>query len=265
MAAHHTPESREAMAVAKEIQRQLGGKTLMMLGAKDLLAIGRGVGNGRPGLMFRIRGSKLVNHIVIQLDPDDTYSILFAKIGRDYKSKTVKEVSGIYFDQLHDIIEKTTGLYTRLNPSRKKIGVRAPPSAHVDDLAWAYGATRRELVDGVWQMVPVESGTKTKTKSKSKKHSNPGGRKPPSPGSLPPKGQAMLGAVYESAKKQLGKKGVRGKKAKAGAAKQAWCAVKRQYKKVGTKWSKRKRPLGPDEQPPGCTPLRRLANRLKRS
>jgi hypothetical protein len=93
-----------------------------------------------------------------------------------------------------------------------------------------------------------------------RKSRNPGGRKPPSGGTLPPKGKRMLAAVYESA--VAGGKSKRKKKA---AAKQAWCAVKRQYKKVGATWKKRKRTLGPGEQPPGCTPLKRLANKLKRS
>jgi cation transport regulator ChaB len=93
---------------------------------------------------------------------------------------------------------------------------------------------------------------------------NPGGRKPPSPGTLPKKGAKMLGAVYESAAESLKSRGIQGKSAKSRAARQAWCAVKRQYKKVGGAWSKRKRPLGQDEQPPGCTRLANIARRLKR-
>lgn len=53
--------------------------------------------------------------------------------------------------------------------------------------------------------------------------------------------------VYESARER----GLR----KSGAARQAWCAVKRQYYKKGDRWRKRKQPLGRDEYPPGCTPF----------
>jgi hypothetical protein len=68
-------------------------------------------------------------------------------------------------------------------------------------------------------------------------------------GNLPPKASRMWEHVYESAQER----GL----AKGDAAAQAWCAVKRQYHKKGNRWLKRKQPLGPKEQPPGCTPVRK--------
>jgi len=71
-------------------------------------------------------------------------------------------------------------------------------------------------------------------------------------GNLPAKAARQWESVYESAKG-------RGISSSAAAA-QAWCAVKRRYYKKGGRWLKRKRPLAPDEQPPGCTPSRAYRN-----
>lgn len=67
-------------------------------------------------------------------------------------------------------------------------------------------------------------------------------------GNLPTKASRMWEHVYESAQE-------RGQ-GKSAAAAQAWCAVKRQYHKKGGRWLKRKKPLGANEQPPGCMPVR---------
>lgn len=65
-------------------------------------------------------------------------------------------------------------------------------------------------------------------------------------GNLPPKAARQWEAVYDSAKE-------RGLDSSVAAA-QAWCAVKRYYYKKGERWLRRKHPLGPHEQPPGCRP-----------
>lgn len=41
---------------------------------------------------------------------------------------------------------------------------------------------------------------------------------------------------------------------KSASAAQAWCAVKRYYYKKKGRWLRRKKPIAPDKQPPGCTP-----------
>jgi hypothetical protein len=97
-----------AMQVAETIKAQLGGRALYMLGASQL------VGDANS-LMFAIKGCRTVNKIRVQLDASDTYTIQFWKIGRGALScKLVHEVSDVYADSLHAIIERQTGLYTSL-------------------------------------------------------------------------------------------------------------------------------------------------------
>jgi hypothetical protein len=69
------------------------------------------------------------------------------------------------------------------------------------------------------------------------------------PKTLPPKALRQWEHVYESAQ-------ARGL-SKQGAAAQAWCAVKRKYKKSGSRWVLRKKPIPPSKQPPGCVKSRR--------
>lgn len=104
------------MSVAKTISESLGGGTLFMLGAKNLVDHG-------DGLSFRVRGSKRVNYVKITLDPSDTYSVEFKKIGRapSFKVTEVSDFSMVYVDRLHDLIESETGLYTRM-PTVRRMG-----------------------------------------------------------------------------------------------------------------------------------------------
>jgi hypothetical protein len=97
----------EGMQVAQEIQNQLGNKALKMMGAKNLVG-------GDNYLSFRIgRNAKGVNYIKITLTPADLYDVEFGNIrGMNYKVK--KSVNGVYFDRLHDVIEKNTGMYLSL-------------------------------------------------------------------------------------------------------------------------------------------------------
>lgn len=67
-------------------------------------------------------------------------------------------------------------------------------------------------------------------------------------GTLPDKGARQWDHVYESALE-------RGLD-KSGAARQAWCAVKRYYYKRGDQWVARKRPLKPGQLAPGCAQYR---------
>jgi hypothetical protein len=91
-------------SVAQIIAAQLGGLTLKMLGATELVAFA-------DGLQFRIKGSRKANKIVIKLDPSDTYTVTFWR-SRDWTK--VAEVEGVYVDALHSTIETHTGLYARL-------------------------------------------------------------------------------------------------------------------------------------------------------
>jgi len=95
--------------VAQEIIRQLGNITLSMLGANRLLAHDE----QRGALGFRIKGSRKVNYIKITLNGLDLYDIEFGKIKR-YDYDVVNTVENVYCDQVKDIIEENTGLFTRL-------------------------------------------------------------------------------------------------------------------------------------------------------
>jgi len=97
-------------SLGNTIRDQIGGRALQMLGAKDF------VGDD-DSLTFRIgRNAQGVTHIRIQLDPSDTYTVQFLKVGRaPYFHRTVvSEASDIYVDQLRGLIERKTGLYTSL-------------------------------------------------------------------------------------------------------------------------------------------------------
>lgn len=106
------------MTVAKTIAESLGGGTLFMLGAKNLVDHG-------DGLSFRVRGSKkpLANYVKITLDPSDTYTVEFKRLGRapNFKVFDVADYSMVYVDMLHDLIETHTGLCARM-PTVRRMG-----------------------------------------------------------------------------------------------------------------------------------------------
>ena len=97
----------EGTSVAKEIQKQLGSKSLYMIGAKKFVG-------GDNYLAFRIgRNSKGINYVKITLTPMDLYDVEFGAIrGMDYKVKS--KATGIYADMLHNAIENHTGMVTSL-------------------------------------------------------------------------------------------------------------------------------------------------------
>ena len=98
---------KEDMQVAKTIQKQLGRKAFVMMGAKNLVG-------GKNFLSFKIgKNAKGVNYIKITLTPQDLYDVEFGVIRKmEYKIKN--KVRGIYFDMLHKAIEKNTGMYLSL-------------------------------------------------------------------------------------------------------------------------------------------------------
>ena len=96
---------------AKTIMKQLGGRKFeMLLGVKS-----KGV--GKDGLILHIgRKPKKVSHIIIDLDRGkDLYNVKFGKVFK-YKFKIIKNLKGVGVEQLHDMIEKYTGLFTTFRP-----------------------------------------------------------------------------------------------------------------------------------------------------
>ena len=94
---------------AQELLNQLGGNRFKaMVGAKDF-------GIGSDGLHFKIgRNSKSISHIVIDYDRGkDLYNMKFLRV-RMGKVKVVKQLKGIYADQLQNVFTRYTGLYTSL-------------------------------------------------------------------------------------------------------------------------------------------------------
>jgi len=94
--------------VANTILEQLGRRCMMMLGAVSVVG-------GENDLQFRIRGSRKVNKIRIELTPADTYTVSFYRLSNHGLTvKTVATIEDVYADSLHTVIEKHTGLYTSL-------------------------------------------------------------------------------------------------------------------------------------------------------
>ena len=94
------------MTIAATIQSQIGNRAFAMLGAFNFLDHGDALG-------FRVKGSRKANHIKVTLNADDTYTLTFSKI-RGYNIKAVSTVAGVYVGNMHDAIERATGLYTSL-------------------------------------------------------------------------------------------------------------------------------------------------------
>ncbi len=92
---------------AQILIKQLGNKTLVMIGAKNLA-------DGEKGLGFKIgRNSKRINYIQIQLNGLDLYDMTFKWVS--VKGVKVQvECHNVYDDMLCKMIEKWTGLYTSM-------------------------------------------------------------------------------------------------------------------------------------------------------
>lgn len=105
------------MEIAKTIKSQIGGRSLYMLGATKLVAIGpqSDTKASLGGLQFRTGrvAAGEANVVRVELTADDTYTMTFHKLwGRS--NKQLAKVKGVYCDQLNQVIELHTGLYTSL-------------------------------------------------------------------------------------------------------------------------------------------------------
>lgn len=94
--------------VAEIIVQQLGG-----FGKLKCMVAANNFGTSGDNLSFKFKGSKIANYIKITLNSLDLYDVEFGKIwGHNYK--VIKEVNGVYNDQLIPIFENTTKLYLSL-------------------------------------------------------------------------------------------------------------------------------------------------------
>lgn len=108
-------DQKRMLEIAHTIIQQMGGESrlIAMVNMKDALILDSGV-------QFRFSGSKRANKVVIELTPNDLYTMTFYKMGRFSKKtfevslKKVDTFKDIYNDMLIDIFETATGLYLRL-------------------------------------------------------------------------------------------------------------------------------------------------------
>lgn len=104
----------ELQQIAETIRlQQIGTRACAMIGAHEFVYGQDTKEGGGPFLRFRFKGSKLANIIKVTLNPSDTYTMAFIKV-RGMDVRTVKELDGLYADQLRSTIESVTGLAVSL-------------------------------------------------------------------------------------------------------------------------------------------------------
>ena len=97
------------MSVAKTILKQLGGnKFAVMTGAKNFVDCG-------DALAMRIgRNKTSSNYLKITLNMMDLYDMKFCQVTKNFEEKSVTEYNNVFNDQLTEIFESHTGMYTTL-------------------------------------------------------------------------------------------------------------------------------------------------------
>lgn len=88
-----------ALEVAKTIYQQIGNKTLLLTGSKDFIG-------GENSLHFTVNVPGALYKIRIILTAYDTYTLTFHKFQprKQYEETILKEVSGLYFDSLGEVV-----------------------------------------------------------------------------------------------------------------------------------------------------------------
>lgn len=123
------PAPANDMMVAKAILAQLGGhKFLAMTGAAHLVG-------GPNSLSMKIgRNNKGINHVMITLDPSDTYTMKFYHV-RGANAKIKDEHEGVYAEDLQRLFTQSTGMYTSMGT----VGRRNPAYQEMPQAAWDAG------------------------------------------------------------------------------------------------------------------------------
>jgi hypothetical protein len=103
--------------VAQTILEQIGGRRfLMMTGAKNLTSRADGLSMVLPDTRYgksRVSVNGTIFVFAVILSPMDDYTLRLCSV-KNFESKVIEEVQGVYCDQLEDIFTSMTGLYTRL-------------------------------------------------------------------------------------------------------------------------------------------------------
>lgn len=100
------------MTVANTILQQLGGAQFRaMTGSRDFIG-------GSNFLIFRIGSGakKGINKCRVTLESNDTYTVEFFRLFKKLSFIPVSKHTDIYCDQLQDLFEAETGMYTTLKP-----------------------------------------------------------------------------------------------------------------------------------------------------
>ena len=99
------------MNVPATILHQLGGaRFIAMTGSKHFVG-------GDTTLTMKLVDNKLgATHLRINLEPMDWYKLTFLKcsVRTAGDPKILREVDGVYFDKLREVLTECTGLYTSL-------------------------------------------------------------------------------------------------------------------------------------------------------
>jgi hypothetical protein len=96
--------------IAKTILAQLGGNRFrVMTGAKDFVAVDKGLGFSLP----KYPGVK-VNRVTVVLKADDTYTVIFSR-WYNMTMTPLDKAEGVYCEDLERVFTDRTGLLTRMN------------------------------------------------------------------------------------------------------------------------------------------------------
>jgi len=119
--------------VAQTILDQIGRKALFMIGAHGLVA-------GKDSLSFRVgrNGLKTCNAVMVQLMPDDTYTLTFLYASMKAPPKELKKVEDVYAEDLVQIIGRTLGMATSL----PKITFKSPGATEASETRSYYDGAK---------------------------------------------------------------------------------------------------------------------------
>ena len=105
---YQSHKQNQTMSIAQTIYQQLGaGRFKVMTGSSQFIDM-------RDGLKMKLTKNKIsAQYLYIKLAADDTYTMIFAKIKKK-EWVVIREIPGVYCDQLQGVFTETTGLYTHL-------------------------------------------------------------------------------------------------------------------------------------------------------